>query len=132
MAEARASHEVRFSNPDAPVLLLADDGIMGERFVYGIDAEGRPITHRISQDPQALLSISENDLVDWLARNFSSTAPVASIEKSHFSGDAALIEEGRRLVSKGVPKREAARQLVDRAEGSGTIESKIDRLRRAF
>jgi hypothetical protein len=49
-----------------------------------------------------------------------------------YPGDAALIEEGRRMLETGMEKRAVARKLAPRAEGAGTLESKIDRLRRAL
>ncbi|WP_377830312.1 hypothetical protein ACFKHW_17280 [Bradyrhizobium lupini] len=50
---------------------------------------------------------------------------------SRYPGDAALLEEGRRMLAAGMEKRAIARQLAPRAEGH-SLESKIDRLRKAL
>ena len=63
-------------------------------------------------------------MLDWLDREFSTES------KGEFASDAALIEEARRMVANGMSKRKAAGKVAERAEGAGTLESKIDRLRR--
>jgi hypothetical protein len=69
---ARASGEVRFQNPDRPVLLMADDGIVGmdmrpgAQNKGGVTSDGKPITHR---PVNTMYQISEGDLLDWLGRH---------------------------------------------------------------
>jgi hypothetical protein len=58
------------------------------------------------------------------------TASSAAVATTRYPGDAALIEEGRRMLAGGMQKRAIARELAQRAEGAGTFESKVDRLRR--
>jgi hypothetical protein len=52
-----------------------------------------------------------------------------AVAASRYPGDAALIEEGRPMVARGMEKRAVARKLAPRAEGT-TFESKVDRLRK--
>lgn len=75
LGDARASGEVRVrpADPD-PVLLMADDGLIGTDFrpgprsIHGIDADGKLIVHDLAQQPRNGETISEDDLVDWLDR----------------------------------------------------------------
>jgi hypothetical protein len=68
---ARASGEVRFQNPADPVLLLADDGLVGmdlrpgAREKAGLTADGKAIMHRTTSSSG---SINKDDLLDWLNR----------------------------------------------------------------
>lgn len=55
-----------------------------------------------------------------------------AVKASRYPGDEALIKEGREMVAAGMEKRAAARKLAARAEGAGTFESKVDRLRKAL
>jgi len=50
-----------------------------------------------------------------------------TVVSARYPSDATLIEEGRRMLESGMQKRAIARK---RAEGAGTFESKVDRLRR--
>jgi hypothetical protein len=70
---ARTSGEVRFSDPIRPVLLLADDGLVGMSLrpgaqgKAGIARDGTPRLHRsVVADSDC---ISKDDLLDWLNRN---------------------------------------------------------------
>jgi hypothetical protein len=56
----------------------------------------------------------------------------APVPASRYPGDSALIEEGRRMLARGMEKRAVARELAPRAEGAGTLDSKVDRLRKAL
>lgn len=70
---ARKSHEVRFENPADPILLLADDGIVGMR--HSMQLTG----HR---------SISNDDLLDWLSREHPPQEnPATKPKKQHCSQD---------------------------------------------
>jgi hypothetical protein len=60
----------------------------------------------------------------------ASLAP--TVAASRYPGDVALIEEGRWMLESGMEKRAVARKLAPRAEGAGTFESKVDRLRKAL
>jgi hypothetical protein len=63
---ARASGEVR--KLPGPVLLLADDGLVGMDLgtrKVGIDVDGKPVVHNLRPDVDR---ISELDLLDWLDR----------------------------------------------------------------
>lgn len=104
---ARASGEVRTQEP----LVMNDDGVVGMR--------NRVIGERL---------FNGEDLQDWLDRNH----PAAATPSSRYPSDAALIAEGRRMVATGMEKRAVARKLAERAEGAGTFDSKVDRLRRAL
>jgi hypothetical protein len=70
--EARASGEVRFQNLDYPVLLMADDGLVGmdmrpgAQEKSGVTVDGKAIIHKIQT---GTFQISKNDLLDWLERN---------------------------------------------------------------
>jgi hypothetical protein len=72
MNEARASGQVRFQNPADPVLLMADDGLVGmdmrpgAQDKAGVTADGRSIIHRTSS--ANMPQISMDDLLDWLGR----------------------------------------------------------------
>ena len=68
---------------------------------------------------------------DSLAEFIKSLEP-APVATTRYPGDAALIEEGRRMMASGMEKRAVARQLASRAEGPATFDSKVDRLRRAL
>jgi hypothetical protein len=77
---ARASSEVRFQNPAYPVLLLADDGLVGMSLRLrlgamkkgGVTADGKPIIHSTaSTNP---FQISKDDLLDWLSRHHTEAA----------------------------------------------------------
>lgn len=55
------------------------------------------------------------------------------IPQMHYPGDAALIEEGIRMVANGMKYRAIARELAPRADGPNTdLASKEDRLRKAI
>jgi hypothetical protein len=75
---ARASGEVRFQNPAAPVLLLADDGLVGmgmrpgTQDKAGVTADGKPIMHRVIST--SMFQISKDDLLDWLRRQAQAPA----------------------------------------------------------
>jgi hypothetical protein len=70
---ARASGEVRFDNPADPVLLMADDGLVGmdmrpgAQDKAGVTADGKPIIHR--NISTRMFQISKDDLLDWLGRH---------------------------------------------------------------
>jgi hypothetical protein len=74
ISAARASGEVRFQNPAGPVLLMADDGLVGmgirpgAQDKAGVTADGKLVTHRLPHRHSASL-YSKNDLLDWLERN---------------------------------------------------------------
>jgi hypothetical protein len=109
LIDARTSREVRtqepsFMNDDAPGILR--NAQIGER------------------------KFSADDLLDWLDRKHPLTTEPATVASARYPGDAALIEEGRRMLAGGKQKRAIARELAERAEGAGTFESKVDRLRR--
>jgi hypothetical protein len=78
---ARRSGEVRTDNPAAPVLLMADDGVVGMGLrpgamdKVGVTADGKPLTHRWRPGG---LTFSEDDLLDWLGRQglATDTAPI--------------------------------------------------------
>jgi hypothetical protein len=128
---ARTSNEVRVIA--GPVLLLADDGLVGmnlrpgAQHKVGIGPDGKPVTHTVPAIVPDTSTISEDDLLDWLDRQHPTAPAVAS---ARYPGDAALIEEGRQMLARGKQKRAVARELAERAEGAGTFESKVDRLRR--
>jgi hypothetical protein len=73
MNKARASGEVRFRNATDPVLLLADDGLVGMNLrpgalgKAGISADGKAVTHRTTS--ANVSRISKDDLLDWLGRH---------------------------------------------------------------
>jgi hypothetical protein len=127
---ARSSGEVRFRNPTDPVLLMADDGLVGmdlrpgARRKSGVSPDGEPITYDLSGESAE--QISKDDLLDWLRREFEERPTVST----RYPGDAALVDEGRKMIAAGMEKRAAARKLAARAEGAGTVESKVDRLRK--
>jgi hypothetical protein len=79
---ARASGEVRFQNPADPVLLMADDGLVGmdmrpgAQSKSGISGDGKAIVHKISRS-QNSFQISEDDLLDWLNRSYPESKPKA-------------------------------------------------------
>jgi hypothetical protein len=130
---ARKSGEVRFSNPADPVLLMADDGLVGmdmrpgAQNKGGVDRDGKPTFHRLAARNSDC--ISKEDLLDWLDRNHPLEPAVIS---TRYPGDAALLEEGRRMLAGGMEKRAVARALAARADGTATFESKVDRLRKAL
>jgi hypothetical protein len=76
---ARASGEVRFQNPAAPVLLLADDGIVGMSLrpgahdKAGVTADGKPIMHRTIST--SMFQINKDDLLEWIGRHHTEAAP---------------------------------------------------------
>jgi hypothetical protein len=76
--EARASGEVRFQNSADPVLLLADDGVVGmslrpgAQHKAGVTADGKPIIHRTIST--SMSQISKDDLQDWLSRHHTEAA----------------------------------------------------------
>lgn len=107
---ARKSGEVRTEEP----IFLNMDGVVGMR----------PLTQVGER------RFSEADLLDWLGRQYPSTTEPIAVASARFPGDVALIEEGRRMLASGMQKRAIARKLAERAEGAGTLKSKIDRLRR--
>ncbi|QDW38968.1 hypothetical protein FFI89_018540 [Bradyrhizobium sp. KBS0727] len=79
---ARASGEVRFQNPADPILLMADDGVVGmdmrpgAQNKGGVTADGKPIIHSTaSTNP---FQISREDLLDWLDRNFPQAKSAAA------------------------------------------------------
>jgi hypothetical protein len=124
--EAQASGEVRIQNT---VCLWADDGLVGmdlrpgAQEKHGVTRDGTPILHKPTQP---LLQVSKDDLLDWLTRQ----AQVPPRASARYPGDAVLIAEGRQMMIAGMEKRAVARKLAERAEGAGTFESKVDRLRR--
>jgi hypothetical protein len=119
---ALASSEVRF---DPPVLLFTEvNGIVDFSLRPG------PMLERDRASPIEEYQISKDDLLDWLDRQHPLEAEQITIASARFPGDAALIEEGRRMLAGGKHKRAVARDLAERAEGAGTFESKVDRLRR--
>jgi hypothetical protein len=69
---ARASGEVRFRNPADPVLLMADDGIVGMSMrpgaleKTGVTSDGKVITHQMTTNERN--RISREDLLEWLNR----------------------------------------------------------------
>jgi hypothetical protein len=74
LKKARASGEVRWRNLD-PVLLLADDGIVGMNLrhgaqrKHGVTADGEPVAYTFASSPGANGDkINEVDLLDWLTR----------------------------------------------------------------
>jgi hypothetical protein len=77
---ARSSGEVRFSNPAAPILLLADDGLIGldmrqdAQRKLGITADGKPVTHDVFPNESAA-QINTDDLLDWLDRHHPAAKP---------------------------------------------------------
>jgi hypothetical protein len=79
---ARASGEVRFYDPAFPVLLIADDGLVGmdlrpgAQRKAGISADGKQIVHETLAS-QSACQISSDDLLDWLNRQFPVAEPKA-------------------------------------------------------
>jgi hypothetical protein len=76
--------------------------------------------------------ICKSDLADWLDRQApqqSLQVPSKTEPVHRYSGDGALIEEGRRLIADGMSKRSAAKQLAPRAEG-GALDQREERLRK--
>ncbi|MGY3358830.1 hypothetical protein ACVWZK_005493 [Bradyrhizobium sp. GM0.4] len=75
LRDARASGEVRVqpADPD-PVLLMADDGVVGmdlrpgAQDKGGVTSDGKLIVHNLARHPRKAETISEDDLVDWLDR----------------------------------------------------------------
>jgi hypothetical protein len=69
---ARASGEVRFQNPADPVLLMADDGLVGmdmrpgAQNKDGVTADGKLIVHGTIST--SMFQINKDDLLDWLSR----------------------------------------------------------------
>jgi hypothetical protein len=90
---ARASGEVRFQNPADPVLLLADDGLVGMSLrpggqdKAGIAANGRPTMHRAASTDMS--QISKDDLLDWLRRQQASSEPDLSSPDGEALGTAS-------------------------------------------
>lgn len=81
---ARASGEVRVRSADPdPVLLIADDGIVGmdlragPQIFHGIDADGKLASRNLAQQPRKGETISEDDLLDWLNRKHGPSAAYA-------------------------------------------------------
>jgi hypothetical protein len=78
--------------------------------------------------------VCKSDLEDWLGRqrlpaSTQQQSPATRQPVHRYAGDAALIEEGRKLITGGMSARKAARGLAPRAEG-GTIEQREERLRK--
>jgi hypothetical protein len=77
LQDARASGEVRIRNDD-PVLLIADDGVVGMNLrpgtmnKAGVTANGKLVTHPLAV---AVREFSEEDLADWLSRNHARANP---------------------------------------------------------
>ena len=71
--------------------------------------------------------ISKSDVADWLDRQ----APQKAEPTHRYSGDAALIERGRKMIADGMTKSEDARRLAPDAEG-GSDEQRYNRLRKLF
>jgi hypothetical protein len=109
LVDARSSREVRTQEPS----FMNDD------------APGKLRNAQIG-----VRQFSEDDLLDWLDRKHPLTNEPAVVASARYPGDAALIEEGRRMLAAGMQKRAIARMLAERAEGAGTVESKVDRLRK--
>jgi hypothetical protein len=83
--------------------------------------------------PDPFRLIDNNLFIEIKTSALAPAAPPSSastVASARFPGDATLIEEGRRMVVSGMQKRAVARQLAARAEGAGTFESKVDRLRK--
>jgi hypothetical protein len=87
---ARASGEVRFQNPADPVLLMADDGLVGmdmrpgAQDKAGVTADGKLIKHRIIST--SAFQISKDDLLDWLGRQQSPDQKPDSKPAAHPGG----------------------------------------------
>jgi hypothetical protein len=95
-----------------------------------IDALGRPDQAGFTAKCARKIFIRK-DSIDGFIQALAPAPPQPKPAK-HFPGDAALIEEGRQMLANGMTKRAVARALAARAEGGGTLESKVDRLRRAL
>jgi hypothetical protein len=73
--DALASGSVRFKKTADPVLLMADDGLVGMGVwpeVHGISVDGKPVVHTLSSpslSKDGRLS-SKDDLLDWLGRQY--------------------------------------------------------------
>lgn len=74
---ARKSGEVRVTAP--PVLLIADDGVVGmdlrpgAQNKGGVTADGKPTFYDL-EPARPQISINEEDLLDWLTRNHGPAA----------------------------------------------------------
>jgi hypothetical protein len=129
LGAARKSGEVRAEK----LFVLNDDGLVGMNLRSGgqkkpgISADGKLIEHTLRSDGGRL---NESDLLDWLDRQYPPTTEPTAAASTRYPADTTLIEEGRRMLASGMQKRAIARKLAERAEGAGTFESKVDRLRR--
>jgi hypothetical protein len=94
-----------------------------------VDASGRPNQFGRTARCTRKIFIRKDSLDEFI----KSRAPTQDFKPAkRYPGDVALIEEGRRMMAKGMQKRAVARALATRAEGGGTLDSKIDRLRKAL
>jgi hypothetical protein len=92
-----------------------------------IDEKGRPAPDGRTAPQCTREILVRRDTLDHFIANLT-----PAISTSRYPGDAVLLEEGRRMVAGGMEKRAVARKLAPRAEGVGTFESKLDRLRKAL
>lgn len=72
---ARASKEVRFHNPASPILLLADDGVVGMHDRFG------------RMTAEDMFQISREDLLDWLDRQALSQESKSSTPRTQVKRD---------------------------------------------
>ncbi|WP_143035618.1 hypothetical protein [Bradyrhizobium sp. Rc2d] len=140
LGAARSSGEVRSRASADPVLLMADDGVVGmdmrpgAQNKGGVNSDGKPVVHHLSADASGA-RISEDDLLDWLARNhaagaaITTVAPELSPHVRYTTDDELLAEMVQGLTEGRWPnKHQAAIAVAGRAEGSGTREATVRRL----
>jgi hypothetical protein len=133
---ACASGEVRHEPDSDPVLLLADDGIVGMDMRPGAQSK-----MGVSRRTDYLSGRwSEDDLIDWLDRqppepkkatpNRRVRHPPAPEEHRYRNpDDAPLVRAARKRVAKGMSKLAAATLFAPKAVG-GTLEQRVERLRK--
>jgi hypothetical protein len=93
-----------------------------------LDEKGRPVMDGRTVPRCTREIFLQQDSLD----RFIAKLQPPTVAASRYPGDKALIEEGRQMLACGMTKRKAAEKLAFRAEGAGTFESKVDRLRKAL
>ena len=122
---AKASGEVRIKKYYDPVLLTAEDGIVGMDLRPGamkVTADGKELLRGIDQ-------LDGDDLRDWLRRHLSPAFPKRKGRR--YAADDKLVTRAVAGIrkEKWANPSQAATALADRAEGTSRA-SAIDRLRR--
>jgi hypothetical protein len=90
LRNARASGEVRFSNPADPVLLMADDGVVGMHLRHCLPRGDRS-------------AISRDDLIYWLDRNFPCDRPSTQTKKRSQNKRARAAEAIQAIWQDSIP-----------------------------